>query len=385
MKKTGLPFDATIEEMIAGYRTDIQGFGCLFCEHTTENGIIYKVNEQFMDADRAMREHIRSAHGNVFDCLISMDKQITGLSEHQAALMKLFYEGKSDLEVMQALGIGSASTVRNHRAQMKDREQQAKILLALMTLLKDSGKKTIRYVEPHAAATMLDDRYRVTPEEEADMLKKYFPAGLDGRILNFSMREKAKIVVLRQLTKRFRPDVVYSEKQVNEVLKTADDDFATLRRYMIEYGFMKRTPDGREYRLNVLASDFRVANETVLGTERPVSKKSARRSIEQIMPVAGVYTIKNMTNGKMFVCATLNLKTMDSKRFQLKQGLFQNAELQSDWQALGESSFTFDVLESLQTPSDGTSQTEQLYEMEKKWLTQLQPYGEKGYNKFAQK
>ncbi|MFR2551837.1 MAG: DUF2087 domain-containing protein [Clostridioides difficile] len=32
----------------------------------------------------------------------------------------------------------------------------------------------------------------------------------------------------------------YSEKEVNQILESIYDDFATIRRYLIEYGFMSR-------------------------------------------------------------------------------------------------------------------------------------------------
>jgi hypothetical protein len=36
---------------------------------------------------------------------------------------------------------------------------------------------------------------------------------------------------------------------VNEILKNAYEDYATLRRYLIEYDFMDRKADGSQYRL----------------------------------------------------------------------------------------------------------------------------------------
>ena len=39
----------------------------------------------------------------------------------------------------------------------------------------------------------------------------------------------------------------YSECEVNEILKPIYDDYMTIRRYLIMYGFMERTRDGRQY------------------------------------------------------------------------------------------------------------------------------------------
>jgi hypothetical protein len=99
----------------------------------------------------------------------------------------------------------------------------------------------------HKTARMVDDRYNVTLEESEKALKKYFPSGTDGPLLKFDIKEKHKLIVLREIVKRFKSDCVYTEKEVNEILKPAFEDFAVLRRYLIEYGFMDRVPDGSQY------------------------------------------------------------------------------------------------------------------------------------------
>lgn len=38
-----------------------------------------------------------------------------------------------------------------------------------------------------------------------------------------------------------------NEREVNEILKGIYPDFASLRRYLIEYGFFERTRDGSAY------------------------------------------------------------------------------------------------------------------------------------------
>ena len=94
---------------------------------------------------------------------------------------------------------------------------------------------------------MVDDRYKVTPKEHDTLLKKYFPDGLDGKLKTFTMKEKGKLVVLRHIATKFTCGLDYNEKQVNEILKTVYDDYVTIRRYLIEYGFMDRTADCARY------------------------------------------------------------------------------------------------------------------------------------------
>ena len=50
-----------------------------------------------------------------------------------------------------------------------------------------------------------------------------------------------------QLLIHFEKEKKYTEQEVSEILKNLYDDFATLRRYFIEYGFMARSKDGLQY------------------------------------------------------------------------------------------------------------------------------------------
>jgi len=93
---------------------------------------------------------------------------------------------------------------------------------------------------------MVDDRYAITTQEEQETLDKYVK---DGKLAVFPPKEKRKLVVLRHLAGKFQADTVYHEKQINEIIKDFYSDYVTLRRYLIEYGFLERNRDGSEYRL----------------------------------------------------------------------------------------------------------------------------------------
>ena len=129
-------WNAPLDELKRGYVDEKQHFLCLLCGTKIEKGLIYKEKEALYEAERYMRLHIEQSHESVFDYIISMDKKLTGLTDHQNKLIRLFHEGKSDKTVQEEMGIGSASTIRNHRFVLKEKERQAKMFLALMELLK---------------------------------------------------------------------------------------------------------------------------------------------------------------------------------------------------------------------------------------------------------
>ena len=166
MKDSELFWNASLEELKCGYIQDENHYTCLLCGEIIEKGIVYPHEDVLYEAERFMRIHIDREHQSVFDYLIQLDKKLTGLTEHQNRLLHLFYQGKSDAEVQKELGIGSASTIRNHRFVLKEKERQAKMFLALMELLKEKDQHAPAFIPVHKTARMVDERYNVTNEEK---------------------------------------------------------------------------------------------------------------------------------------------------------------------------------------------------------------------------
>lgn len=246
MKNIEVLSNAALEELVKGYTETEEYYTCLLCGSKFEKGRIFKDEDILYEAEKYVRVHIEKEHGSVFESLAQLDKKITGLTDHQNSLLRLFYQGKSDAEIQKEMNIGSTSTIRNHRFALKEKERQAKVFIAMMELLKKKDK-AVSFVAPHKTAKMVDDRYNLTTDENEKLLKNLFVRGPKGPIKTFAVREKHKLVILREISKRFENSRRYSEKEVNEILKTAHEDFVTLRRYMIEYGFMERKADGSEY------------------------------------------------------------------------------------------------------------------------------------------
>jgi hypothetical protein len=94
------------------------------------------------------------------------------------------------------------------------------------------------------SASVLNQGAAPESEEENAVLRAFF----DGRRLRrIPASRKKRVVVLRRLLERFAPGRDYPEAEVNELLREAHDDVATLRRELVDYGFMVR--DRGIYRL----------------------------------------------------------------------------------------------------------------------------------------
>ena len=244
-------FAASPDELAEGVRTD-QAAGlhtCLICYGTFEDGRIYEVESVPYEAGRASREHVKAVHGSTAKWLSSLDKRLTGLTDTQRLLFECMMEGLDDKDTASRMGI-TPSTVRNHRFQMRERERQAHVFLALMTLVARTPtqrKPQDEFMYVKRSAVMVDERYATTQKEYDEVIAKYFPDGPDGMLAEFPAKEKRKLAILTHLSRRFEQGRRYTEKQLTEILKIANADHATLRRYLIEYGFMDRERDGSAY------------------------------------------------------------------------------------------------------------------------------------------
>ena len=375
-------WQASLEDLKRGYGEDAAAYQCLLCGHRTEKGIVYPHEGMLYTAEKMMQAHIQKKHGSVFEYLLGLDKKITGLSEHQKTLLQLFFQGKSNAEIQNEMGIGSLSTIRNHRFALKEKARQAKFLLVIMELLQDQDQQSSADLaskdsdRPQAAVV---GPYRLTGEEIAKIINKCFPQGPTGPLKTFDLKQKNRLVVLREIAKRFETRRTYSEKEVNQVLKYVyAADYATIRRQLIEYGFMDRTPDGREYWLKESGAGESETEKEEADMER---KKELKQLYKEMKTEGGVYLIRNTKNQKVLVVSTPNLKTINGRKMQLRDGSHQNRQLQKELREYGHEAFVFEVLEVLEEKADPSfNKTDALKQLEQKWLEKLQPYGERGYN-----
>jgi hypothetical protein len=110
-------------------------------------------------------------------------------------------------------------------------------------------------------------------------------------------------------------------------------------------------------------------------------KKELKQMYKEEDIPAGVYQIKNTRNQKIYMASSRNLNAMNGQRFQLEAGVHRNKKLQDDWREFGAEVFAFEVLEVLKKKEDGFFDAkDNLKKLEAKWLDQLQPFGERGYN-----
>ncbi len=237
----------TVEELKNGFVFEEKrcAYVCLFCGTVFERGVVFKQGGRLVDAQKAACLHIREAHDSVFAALLREGKKNTGLTEVQSDMLLGFFGGVSDGELARGAGI-SPSTVRFQRFSFREKARQARVILALEGLL-EHRLACDEAPEVHPNATMVDERYMTTGTESERIAGNFF-VSLDPPVLKtLSSKEKNKLVILKIIAGQFEPGKHYTEKQVNDILRPIYGDYVSIRRYLIEYGFMDRTADGQAY------------------------------------------------------------------------------------------------------------------------------------------
>lgn len=63
----------------------------------------------------------------------------------------------------------------------------------------------------------------------------------DGpRLRSIPTKRKVRVSILLELLRRFEAGRTYTELEVNDLLRAAHDDVATLRRELVDYGYLER-------------------------------------------------------------------------------------------------------------------------------------------------
>lgn len=249
------------------------------------------------------------------------------------------------------------------------------------------------------------------PDEVISILQSLFKGGGLRRVPGNN--EDAAIVMALAVSK-LDEDGYFEESEIDAhlsswlariVTKDSSADHMTLRRHLVDFGFLRRSSDGVIYRvsperiLSVLSrTSLDVDPEQVLAnvkaarnksgaddakvTAEKTRRKQLKRNYKDTPKEQGVYRIRNTANGKSYISSSKDVRArLNRHRMELKTGTESVRALLNDWTEHGDAVFEFeivDLLEPLQQP--GYDSAEDLEVLEGMWLEKLQPYEPEGYN-----
>lgn len=112
-------------------------------------------------------------------------------------------------------------------------------------------------------------------------------------------------------------------------------------------------------------------------------KKELKKAYKAMKFRIGVFQIRNTVNNKILVGSSTDLDAIWNRmRTELRFGNYPNLDLQIDWKEFGENNFVFETLSEIkQDDEKKINYRKEVKELEKMFVEDLQPFGEKGYNK----
>jgi len=140
-------------------------------------------------------------------------------------------------ELAEILGLTPA-TISHHLSKLSDagllvsrKDQYYQVYSMVEGVLDRSLADVVFLPQPGLPANVQEDAYR------AKVLRTFIKR---GRLVQFPAQLKKRQVVLGRILQEFEPGRKYTEHEVNLVLLEFNEDVASLRRGMIEYGYMQR-------------------------------------------------------------------------------------------------------------------------------------------------
>lgn len=153
------------------------------------------------------------------------------------------------------LGESSVAGIAARTGLTEDQAARALAHLVGVGLVRraDSGLNVDLQVLAEAARAASTPRRRPTLEgatdEQAAVARNFVTE--DGRLKALPARDAKRRLVLAWVANRFEPGRTYAERDVNGILLAVYDDVASLRRYLVDEGFLER--DAGVYRRSARA------------------------------------------------------------------------------------------------------------------------------------
>lgn len=113
-----------------------------------------------------------------------------------------------------------------------------------------------------------------------------------------------------------------------------------------------------------------------------LDKSEIKRNYKQSLRQMGVYQIRNLVNGKIFIGSSKNIPAkFNSHQFTLEIDSHINRKLQDEYNKFGKENFVYEILELVKPKDDPAyDYSYDIKSLEKLWLAKLNPFNDAGYN-----
>lgn len=136
------------------------------------------------------------------------------------------------------------------------------------------AQDAIQAIEP----AYLPDLSSLSPDDRRYFVKVAKGCFRGKRLISLPAKRKSRVVVLLMLLARFEPTRTYTEAEVNELLASADEDYAFLRRELVNYGYLQRAHG------NYWMSPADPSHDSNIQQEVPDSEQAYLRALREPKP-----------------------------------------------------------------------------------------------------
>lgn len=228
----------TLADLQRGWSTTTdQALVCNYCATTWPAGT----------SPATITAHLEQQHGGNRHALIQLESRYNTLTAKQRDLLSAFATGIKDRDLAEQTGV-TAATIRHQKFTFREKAKQAKLYLATYQAVFAAEDPQDRLLDVPQHPQEPDDRWLITEEEAAKILQHYFDFDQEPlRLKRWPKKQKAVIVILTRIIDEIPADRQFTEPQINAYLKPIYFDYTMVRRFLIEYNFLQRTPDGTAY------------------------------------------------------------------------------------------------------------------------------------------
>ena len=137
---------------------------------------------------------------------------------------------QSGKELADALGL-TAPTISHHMRRL--------IAAGIVTEERDA-QRHVYSLNNQLLGSLRSEEAAPRPAVENDRARVMRHFLKDGKLATIPAARKQRVIVLQFLLEQFDPAREYPEREVNELLGSFNEDFATLRRELVDYGYLVR-------------------------------------------------------------------------------------------------------------------------------------------------
>lgn len=238
--------ELTLTEIEQGWHQTDTAFVCNYCGASFANDQVFPVEDNFYPAAKMIRHHLTTVHPQAIDDLINTDSKYNTLTAKQRTLLSAFATGAKDAIIANQMAV-AAATVRHQKFTFREKAKQAKLYLAIYERVFNQTPATDSLVHLPEQVGIEDDRFAITTAEYNRLVAKYFTTTAPLRLARWPKHQKAILAVLKRITVTLPAEQHFTERELTDQLKPIYADFPLLRRYLVDYGFLQRTANGRDY------------------------------------------------------------------------------------------------------------------------------------------